>query len=169
MKRVPSKPKKAATKLPENPVLAQELPARLAELETELRRYPTLDADDRPLKSVEKPTVGQIGQEKVIQFALGDKFFAAGRTDVTYASTNHARGVRHIRFYEDGKVVLDIEGDYEDQEFGSNFRFQNVDLHVPGEWEKDFLKLTDEFRHYKMKRRNAMYKKRAAEHNRAHR
>ncbi len=171
MKRVPPL-KQASAKVSSKPVthpaIALELPSRLAELEAEIRRYPALKTEDRPLKNVEKPTEAVIKEEKVIRFVLGNKFYAAGHTDVTYASSNHARGVRHVRFYENEKVVLDIEGDYENQQFGSNFRFQNVDLHLPGEWEKPFIKLTDDFRAYKAKRRSALYKKRAAEHSRAH-
>jgi len=153
----------------ENPAITQELPDRLAELEVELRLYPSLSAPVRSLKSVEKPVESAIGNEKVVQFLLREKLYAAGHTDVTYAGSNHTRGVRHVRFYVDGKTVLDIEGDYEDQQFGSNFRFQNIDLYVPGEWEKDFVKLTDEFRHYKATRRHAFSKKRIAERRRASR
>jgi hypothetical protein len=98
--------------------------------------------------------------EKVVQFMLGKKVYASGHADVTYAGSNHARGVRHIRFYAAGKPVLDIEGDFEDQQFGSNFRFQNMDLYLPGEWEADFVKLTDELRQYTAKRKAAFKKKR---------
>ena len=162
--------KKLATKKPEkNPAILQEFPSRLSDLEVELRAYPSRLAAERVLKSVEKPTEAEIGEEKVVQFSIGKKSYAAGHTDVTYPGSNHARGVRHVRFYVDGKAVLDIEGDYEDQQFGSNFRFQNIDVYLPGEWEPDFLKLTDEFRHYKDKRRAAFNKKRATERRRMHR
>ena len=161
------KPSKA--KPEESPALAQELPDRLSELETELRRYPSSAPETRVLKSVDKPQEAAIGHEKVVQVRLHEQIYSAGHTDVTYAGSNHARGVRHVRFYAEGKVVLDIEGDYEDQQFGSNFRFQNIDVYVPGLWEADFIKLTDEFRHYKAKRRNAFNKKRAAENSRLRR
>ena len=154
------------TKVAENPAIAQEFPARLAELESELRLYPSRPATERALKSVEKPGEAAIEQQKVIQFHLRDRIYAAGHTDVTYSGSNHVRGVRHICFYADGKTVLDIEGDYEDQQFGSNFRFQNMDVYVPGEWEADFLKLTDEFRRYKAARAAVFLKKRAAERRR---
>ena len=162
--------KKSAQNKPEvSPAVSRELHHRLAELEVELRLYPSRDAEERPLKTVEKPQEAEIAREKVIQFLLVGKVYAAGHTDVTYPGANHARGVRHIRFYMDGKAVLDIEGDYEDQQFGSNFRFQNVDLYEPGEWEADFIKLTDELRHYKDKKRHALKKKRVAEQSRLHR
>ncbi len=161
--------KPTKTKPAESPALTQELPDRLTELESELRLYPSRAAEERVLKSIEKPVGTAIAEEKVVQFRLREKVYAAGHTDVTYSGSNHARGVRHIRFYADGKAVLDIEGDFEDQQFGSNFRFQNIDVYVPGEWETDFVKLTDEFRQYKAKRRSAFNKKRAAEHSRLRR
>lgn len=142
----------------------QEYPHRLAELETELRAYPARLASERALKAVVDPVMLQIGQEPVVQFRLGAALYAAGHTDLIYAGSNHTRGVRHIRFYSGPAPVLDIEGDYEDQQFGSNFRFQNVDLFTPGAWEKDFAKLTDDLRQYKAKRRLAFRKKRATEH-----
>jgi hypothetical protein len=151
-----------------SPAVIQEFHDRLAELENELRSYPSRPTEERPLKSIEEPQGAAIGKEKVVQFMLHGKVFAAGHTDVTYPGSNHARGVRHIRYYVDGKTVLDIEGDYEDQQFGSNFRFQNVDLHVPGEWEAHFVKLTDELREYKAKRRHAFNKKRVAARRRLH-
>lgn len=154
--------KPTKSKPEKNPALTQEFPDRLAELEKELRTYPSRLADEVALKSVEKPQEALIAQESVIQFRLAKKVFGAGHTDVTYAGSNHARGVRHIRFYAEGTTVLDIEGDYEDQQFGSNFRFQNIDLYLPGEWEADFLKLTDELRNYKAKRRTAFNKKRVS-------
>jgi hypothetical protein len=156
--------KKAANRQPEkNPAISQEFPARLAALESELRLYPSRPAGDRPLKSVKNPEETLIGQEKVVQFLLLKNSYAAGHSDVTYSGSNHARGVRHIRFYAEGKAVLDIEGDYEDQQFGSNFRFQNVDVYLPGDWEAPFLKLTDELIQYKSDRREAFKTKRAAE------
>jgi len=161
--------KPTKTKPAENPALAQEFPDRLSELERELRSYPSRPAEERVLKSVEKPVGSVIAQEKVVQFRLHNRTYAAGHTDVTYSGSNHARGVRHVRFYADGVNVLDIEGDYEDQQFGSNFRFQNIHVYMPGEWEIDFVKLTDEYRHYKAKRRSAFNKKRAAEHSRQRR
>lgn len=153
----------------QDPALSQEFPGRLSELEMELRLYPSLPASEHALKAVEKPKAAAVGEEQVVQFHLHENVYSAGHTDVTYAGSNHARGVRHIHFYADGKIVLDIEGDYEDQQFGSNFRFQNIDLYVPGDWEKDFLKLTDELRHYKTKRRDAFTKKRGIERRRLHR
>ncbi|SRR5258706_9817438 len=156
-------------KAEENPAIAQEFPDRLSELEVELRLHPARKAGERPLKAVDDLEEAAIKGEKVVQFSLGKKVYAAGHADVTYSGSNHARGVRHIRFYADGKTVLDIEGDFEDQQFGSNFRFQNMDLYLPGEWEVDFLKLTDELRHYTAKRKAAFKKKRDAEQSRLHR
>ncbi len=152
-----------------NPALEQEFPERLSELEMELRLHPARKASERPLKAIDDLEESAIEGEKVLQFILGKKHYAAGHADVTYSGSNHARGVRHIRFYAAGKTVLDIEGDFEDQQFGSNFRFQNMDLYVPGEWELDFLKLTDDMRNYTAKRRAAFMKKRDAERNRLHR
>ena len=153
----------------ENPALAQEFPERLAELEAELRQRHTREASDRPLKSIEKVVEAAIKGEKVVQFTLGKKVYAAGHSDVTYSGSNHARGIRHVRFLAAGQTVLDIEGDFEDQQFGSNFRFQNMDVYLPGEWEADFLKLTDELRHYSAKRKAAFKKKRDALQAKLHR
>jgi len=161
--------KTTKTKPEQDPALSREFPGRLAELEKELRAYPSLAASEHALKSVEKPKKSTMGEEPIVQYHLHEKIYGAGHTDVTYAGSNHARGVRHIRLYAEGKMVLDIEGDYEDQQFGSNFRFQNIDLYVPGDWEKDFLKLTDELRHYKAKRRDAFTKKRGIERRKLHR
>jgi hypothetical protein len=146
------------------PAMNEEFPNRLEELEAELRAYPSRAEKERALKAVGDPTAEEIGKECVVQFRLGGKVYAAGHSDVIYAGSNHSRGVRHIRFYADRSPVLDIEGDYEDQQFGSNFRFQNVDLYTRGAWEKDFIKLTDDLHHYKAKRRIAFREKRAAEH-----
>src|SRR4029077_14634300 len=120
-------------------------------------------ATDRPLKAIEKLGDTDIEGNSVLEFQVGKKAYAAGHTDVTYSGSNHARGVRHIRFYAAGKNVLDIEGDFEDQQFGTNFRFQNIDIYAPGEWEADFMLLTDELSHYKAKRKKASKKKRDAE------
>ncbi len=161
--------KPTQSKPADSPAITKELPDRLAELEAELRLYPLRSAEERALKTIEKPLGTAIAEEKVVQFRLREKIYAAGHTDVTYSGSNHARGVRHIRFYAEGKAVLDIEGDFEDQQFGSNFRFQNIDVYVPGEWETEFVKLTDEFRQFKAKRRHAFNKKRASENSRLRR
>jgi len=153
-------------KPPDHPALIQELPQRLAELEAELRRHNARKTEDRPLQSIGTVSDGVIGPEKAILFAIGKKPYAAGHTDITYAQSNHARGVRHIRFYAAGKVVFDIEGDFEDQQLGSNFRFKNIDLYLPGLWEADFLKLTDGLRHHTAQRKIAFTKKRTAEQRR---
>ena len=97
-----------------------------------------------------------------MQFSIGDKSYATGHSDVTYPGSNHARGVRRIRFYAQGKEVLEIEGDFEDQQLGSNFRFQNVDLYLPGDWGSDFMALTEALRDSKSDRKAAFAKKRAA-------
>jgi len=161
--------KPSKKKLLKNPAIDRDFPFRLAELEAEIRQYPSQPADERSLKGVERPEEIAIGRENVVQFQLRDGVYAAGHTDVTYAGSNHARGVRHIRFYAAGKVVLDIEGDFENQLFGSNFRFQNVDVFVPGAWETDFIKLTDELTLYKAKRKAASTKKRLSEQARRNR
>ena len=148
----------------DHPALTHDLPLRLAELEKDLRRYGAEEGDDHPLKSISHVSNVIIGDEKVIQFSLAKKTYAAGHTDMTYAGSNHARGVRHIRFYEAGQVVLDIEGDFEAQQFGSNFQFKNIDLFRAGPWEADFIALTDRLRQHAAKRRLAFNKKRAAEH-----
>jgi hypothetical protein len=155
--------------LPENPALAQEFPGRLAELEAELRLHALREVGARPLKGIDDLSEQTIEGENVVEFSLGKKAYAAGHSDVTYSGSNHARGVRHIRFYAAGKAVLDIEGDFENQQFGSNFRFKNMDLYVAGEWEADFMKLTEELRQHAEKRKNAFKKKRAAEHSRLRR
>ena len=146
-----------------HPAIAQEFPERLSELEVELRQHSARHASERPLKAIDKLVEATIEGEKVVQFRLGKKVYAAGHADMTYAGSNHARGVRHIRFYAAGKTVLDIEGDFEDQQFGSNFRFQNIDCYVPGVWEADFKKLTDALRQFTANRKSAFRKKREAE------
>jgi hypothetical protein len=152
-----------------NPALARDFPERLSELEVELRLHPARKVVERPLKTINDLAESAIEGDKVVQFSLGKKRYAAGHSDVTYSGSNHARGVRHIRFYESGKPVLDIEGDFEDQQFGTNFRFQNMDLYIPGEWEADFLKLTDTLRQHTAKRKATFKKKRDAERDRLHR
>jgi len=154
--------KSTRIELEANPALAQEFPERLSELEVELRLHAARKATDRPLKAIHDLAEAAIDGEKVLQFLLGKHTYAAGHSDLTYSGSNHARGVRHIRFYAAEKTVLDIEGDFEDQQFGSNFRFQNIDLYLPGEWEADFLKLTDDLRHHAEKRKLAFKKKRDA-------
>jgi hypothetical protein len=144
----------------ENPAIAQEYPERLSELEAELRQHLGRKASERPLKAIDDMAEAAIEGEKILQFSLGKKVYAAGHADLTYSGSNHARGVRHIRFYAAGKTVLEIEGDFEDQQFGSNFRFQNMDVYIPGAWEADFVKLTDELRHHAAKRKAAFKKKR---------
>jgi len=136
---------------------------RLVELETELRAYPARPAVERVLSSVHKPVEALVDKENVVQFQLGEKVYASGHHDATYADSNHSRGVRHIRFYAQGQVVLCIEGDFENQQFGSNFKFHYVEIYTPGAWETDFLKLTDDLRLHKEKRRNAFRKDRARE------
>lgn len=161
--------KQKSLKTPDHPALLHDLPERLAELETELRRHTARKAEDRPLKSVSGVSEVVFGRQKAVQFSTGEKTYAAGHEDVTHAGSNHSRGVRHIRFYVAGKVVLDIEGDFEDQQLGTNFRFKNVDLYTPGAWETDFIKLTNILRLHTAKRRMAFNQKRAAENARARR
>jgi hypothetical protein len=161
--------KHTKSQLAENPALAREFPGRLTELETELRRHAARDAAEQPLKAIDELTEAVIEGTNVLRFSLGKKVYAAGHDDITYSGSNHARGIRHIRFYTAGKMVLDIEGDFENQQFGSNFRFQNMDLYVPGEWETDFLKLTDDLRHHSEKRKLAFKKKRDSEAHRLRR
>jgi hypothetical protein len=158
----PSKPEK-------NPAIAREFPARLTELEAELRLHSARKPAEQPLKAIDDVAEAMIEGQKVMRFLFSKKGYAAGHADLTYSGSNHARGVRHIRFYAAGKAVLDIEGNFEDQTFGSNFLFQNMDLYIPGEWEEDFLKLTDDLRQYSAKRKAAFKKKCDAERARLHR
>jgi hypothetical protein len=161
---------KAPTKHPkksireEHPAIRQEFPERLSELESALRQHSARNAGEWPLKAIGEPVAVDIDGQTIMQFKLGKNRYAAGHSDLTYSGSNHARGVRHIRFYAAEKVVLDIEGDFEDQQFGSNFRFQNIDCYLPGEWEADFLTVTDELRHHAEKRKLAFKKKRDARH-----
>ena len=155
--------------LEKNPTLSREFPARLSELEGELRVHTGRKAGERALKAIEDLKEALIEGQQVVQFSVGKKHYAAGRADVTYPGSNHARGVRHIRFYATGQTVLEIEGDFEDQQLGSNFRFQNMKLYVPGEWESDFMKLTETLREHISKRKTAFKKKRDAERDRLYR
>ncbi len=148
--------------------ILREYAGRLAELESELRSYPS-DPEARAFLSfVRKPRAAKLNEEPVVQFTFGGKTYAIGHNDMTYADTNHARGIRYISFYADGKRVLFIEGDFEDQQFGSNFRFQSAKVFTPGEWEKGFVKLTDQMRACKEERREIFRKNRDAAKNRAH-
>ncbi len=156
--------KTTKTKPEKHPVITKELHFRLSELESELRSYPEREPGERLLKAVDNAAAATIGKEAVIQFTHHKNTYAAGHTDMTYAGSNHARGVRHIRFYAGGTAVLDIEGDFEDQQFGSNFRFQTIELYTPGDWETDLITLTDELRHHLTKRKMAFKKKRDALH-----
>jgi len=157
------KKKRIPKKTDPETVITREFPQRLAELEIELQRHPERPAGEQPLKAISAIKEILIDGEKALQFALGSKVYAAGHADVTHAGSNHARGVRHIRFYAQGQTVLTIEGDFEDQQFGSNFRFQTMPLYVPGVWEADFQKLSDDLRLHTAKRRIAFKKKRTAE------
>src|ERR1035437_6498195 len=74
--------KPTKSKPEKSPALTQEFPDRLAELEKELRTYPSRLADEVALKSVEKSQEALIAQESVIQFRLAKKVFGAGHTDV---------------------------------------------------------------------------------------
>ncbi len=156
--------KKTSSKTALHPVIAQELHDRLAELESELRAYPARSKTDRTLKRLSDIEEATLGSNKVIQFSIGSKVYATGHTDTTYAGSNHARGVRQIRFYVEGKEVLVIEGDFEDQQFGSNFRFKNINLHTPGAWEADLVNVTEQLREHAAKRKAAFKKKRDAIH-----
>ena len=158
--------KPRSKKLPSHPALARELHLRLAELETEISRYPERKTADRTLKSVANIQEETIGVNKAIAFSIGKGSYAVGHTDKTYAGSHHARGVRYIRFYSAGEPVLVIEGDFEAQQFGLNFRFQNIDLYVPGDWEADLVKLTDTLRVHADKRKARFKKKRDAERDR---
>jgi hypothetical protein len=146
--------------LESNPAILHDLPARLSELEAEIRTYPSRPVKDRSLKSIKQPHERTMGKDRVVQFQIRKNVFGAGHTDVSSSGSNHARGVRHVRLYWGEKLVLDIEGDYEDQQLGSNFRFQNILVFEPGVWVEPFVKLTEEFRNFKAKRKMALYKKR---------
>src|SRR5690349_19778780 len=152
--------KATTTKAPIHPAILLDLPERLSELEAELRRHEDRSGAERGLKSITQVNVAQIDKRPAIEFVLGGKHYAASHSDMTYSGTNHARGIRHVRFYAEGKMVLEIEGNFEDQQFGSNFQFQNVVVYTAGEWEKDLIKMTDLLRTHAAKRRAAFKKKR---------
>jgi hypothetical protein len=153
------------SKTPPDPItvaIESDYPNRLAELEQELRRAVSGNQENAALKKLVSRTSAEIASVKVIQFKIGQRRYATGHSDVTYSGSNHARGVRHIYFYESDQQVFDIEGEFEDQQLGSNFRFRNVIKFVPGEWEADFVKVTDDLRFQTEKRRLAFRKKREA-------
>src|SRR5690349_16144828 len=114
-------PKPRTPKTAPHPAFVQDLPNRLAELEAELHRHAGRKPADRALTSISGVTAVTKGLEKSIQFSVNQKSYTAGHEDLTYGGTNHARGIRHIRFYEAQKMVLEIEGSFEDQQMGSNF------------------------------------------------
>jgi hypothetical protein len=152
------KPKKAAKKPEKVEDKTEEYPSRLAELETELRSYPSRLPATFSLSSITEPKETLAGKEKVVQFVFDGKVYATGHSDLTYADSAH--GVRHISFHADGKVVLYIEGNFEDQQFGSNFQFHNLEVYTPGEWEASFVALSEELRERQMERREAFRQKR---------
>jgi hypothetical protein len=160
--------KKRVKALSDNPALAQDLPERLVELDVELRRHSARKVADRALSSITAVAESAIGDTKVIRFTLTQKAYAVGFIDLMHGQANHARGIRHIRFYENETMVLEIEGDIDKQELGSNFRFKNIDTYVPGPWEAVFIKLTDRMRHLAGERRIAFRQKRVAEQTRRH-
>ncbi len=64
--------------------------------------------------------------------------------------------------------MFDIEGDFHNEEFGSNFRFQNIDVYLPGAGEINFVALSDQHREVKAEQKSALNKPRADEYRRVH-
>jgi hypothetical protein len=151
------KPKKAAKKPEKVEDKTVEYPSRLAELEAELRTYPSRPPTPFSISSIKNPKEAVVGKETVVKFTFDGKVYATGHSDLTYADSAH--GIRHISFYADEKVVLYIEGNFEDQQFGSNFQFHNLEIYTPGEWEANFVALSEELRERRMERRESFRQK----------
>jgi hypothetical protein len=156
-KRAPAKPAEEDPKL--------EYPDRLAELEAELRTYParTSDAPPSAIPSVTDVKIARLAGEEVVCFKHRGKNYAIGHTDKTFAGTNASRGVRTIRLYDGtNAVVLAIAGDYENHQFGANFRFRTLDTYVAGEWEEAFSAITTGLRTFRADRKEELRKHRQA-------
>jgi hypothetical protein len=142
----------------------QDYGERLSELEAELRGcINNTSGATANLVTVTGIKVGHIGKEAIVQFSHKGKVFAAGHTDSAFPGTNEARGVRRIHLYnEDHAVVLGISGDYENHQFGANFRFRNVKTFIPGPWEVSFLAITTGLRAYRAEYKDELRRRRAA-------
>src|SRR5947208_2333434 len=102
---MPKIEKKKKVRIPSAEDKTRELGERLVDLESELRSYSTDPNSGVKLAFIHEPTNAVVDQKKVLQFSFHKKAYATGHSDQTYVDANHARGVRHIRFYADRKVV----------------------------------------------------------------
>jgi hypothetical protein len=153
-KKGPVVKKARAARAPKAEDLTQEYPSRLAELEAELFAKVAEGGKRASLNSVKKIAKDEIDGVPVMRFDFKGTSYATGHTDTTFADANHARGVRHIHFYDDkNTIVLGIEGNFQTQAYGANFEFRRLKTYVPGEWEPFFLAMTDELRTYRADRK----------------
>ena len=143
---------------------------RLADLEHEIKSYPAKKGTPVGLSDVEDVTEAVIAKEKVVRFVYNKNTYSLGHIDKTYAGSNNSHGVRYVRFYDGkGKIVLEIEGNFEDQQFGSNFTFHAVQIYLPGPWETDFAALTDELIAHQARKKEEFKQRRASDKNRMER
>jgi hypothetical protein len=147
-----------------------EYAERLVELEAELHSYPgrTTKSPPAAIPSVTQIKSAKVRGESVVQFTHHGKNFAVGHTDSTFPGTNHTRGVRRIHFYDEAnEVVLAVIGEFENQQFGANFRYRELKTYTPGPWEKPFLTITSGLRTFRADRKEELRRSRAAENRRA--
>jgi hypothetical protein len=137
---------------------------RLAELEAELARYPARveSSAAASIPSVSGVKNAHIGKEAVVQFTHQRKHYAVGHKDISLAGTDHTRGIRAIHLYDPtDTIVLGIVGDFENQQFGANFRLREVKTLVEGPWEASFLAITTGLRTFRSNRRDELREQRA--------
>jgi len=137
---------------------------RLAELDSELSAYPARPAGtpQSALPSLSSVEPGRIGDETVVQFVHRGKAFAVGHTDVAFPGTNGSRGIRRIHFYDETKkIVLSVVGEFNNHQFGVNFRSSEMKTYHVGVWEKSFLVVTTGLRAFRADRKEELRQIRA--------
>jgi hypothetical protein len=137
---------------------------RLAELESELSDHPARRAGtpQSALPSLCRVEAGRIGDEAVVQFVHRGKAFAIGHTDIAFPGTNGTRGIRRIHFYDTTKkIVLGVTGEFDNHQFGANFRSPELKAYCGGAWETSFLAVTTGLRTFRADRKEELRQIRA--------
>ena len=142
----------------------QDYSERLAELESELCAHPARPAGtpQSALPSLSHVETGRIGEEAVVRFVHRKKAFAVGHTDIAFPGTNGARGIRRIHFYDaTKKIVLGVAGEFDNHQFGVNFRSPELKTYCGGVWETTFLVVTTGLRTFRADRKQELRQIRA--------
>jgi hypothetical protein len=137
---------------------------RLAELEAELNAKPARSAGtpSSALPTVSKIEPAKISGESVVRFVHHGKKFAVGHTDTTFPGTNESRGIRRVHLYDaDDTIVLGAVGEFENHQFGANFRPQKLNTYQAGPWEEQFVAITDGLRTFRVDRKEELRLSRA--------